>query len=31
MGVLLGSQVLRWRVPGTVLGATMPGNALLGC
>jgi hypothetical protein len=28
-GVLLGSRALRWRVSGSVLGATMPDDALL--
>jgi hypothetical protein len=31
LGVLLGSRALMWRVPGTVLGSIMPGDALLGC
>jgi hypothetical protein len=30
-GVLLGYQALRWRVPGTNLGAVVPSDALLGC
>jgi hypothetical protein len=30
LGVLLSSGVLRWRVPGTVLGVAVPGGALLG-
>jgi hypothetical protein len=30
-GILLGSRALRWRVSGTVLGAVVLGNALLGC
>jgi hypothetical protein len=31
LGILLGSQALRWRVPGRVLGAVVPSDALLGC
>jgi hypothetical protein len=30
-GVLLGSQALRWRVPGSVLSAAETDDALLGC
>jgi hypothetical protein len=30
-GVLLGSRPLRWRVPGSILGATVLGDALIGC
>jgi hypothetical protein len=29
-GILLGSQTLRWRVLGTILGAIVPGDVLLG-
>jgi hypothetical protein len=29
--IFLGSRALRWRVPGMVLGAAVPGDALLGC
>jgi hypothetical protein len=28
--ILLDSRALRWRVPGMVLGAAMPGDTLLG-
>jgi hypothetical protein len=31
LGAFLGSQALRWRVPGSVLGAVGPSDALLGC
>jgi hypothetical protein len=27
----IGSQALRWRMPGTGLGATVPSDVLLGC